>query len=67
MTSTEMHMAHLTDTQLQRVRTLESKLGTYVVAVDRPPEYADLTPEQLAELQAAERELGTVLLAYRKN
>ncbi len=65
MHSIEVHMANLDDGQLNRVKQLEQRLGTIVVAVDKPPEFADLTPQQLDELKKTEAELGRVLLAYK--
>lgn len=66
MLSTEVHIAKLEPAELERLRQLEDRLGSCLVAVDRPPEFADLSPQELAELKAAEQAFGRVLLAYKR-
>jgi hypothetical protein len=47
-----------------RLRSFETELGSWVLAVEPAAELADLSAAQLAQLQALEVELGVVLLAY---
>ncbi len=59
--------AKLTASQLEKVRSLEAELGTWVVAVEPEFQLASLSEEQLEKLQAAENELGVILLAYERS
>ena len=59
-------IAKLTEAQLDKVRSLETELGTWVVAVEPQFQLADLTAVQLEKLQKAESELGVILLAYER-
>jgi len=61
--------AILNDTELSRLRALETKLGDSVVLVayDRPLEPADLSSEQLEQLKSLEQEMGHVfVVAWKK-
>ena len=60
-------IAKLTETQLDKVRALETELGTWVVAVEPQFRLAELTEAQLEKLQKAENELGVILLAYERS
>ena len=46
-------IAKLTETQLDKVRALETELGTWVVAVESQFRLAELTEAQLEKLQKA--------------
>jgi hypothetical protein len=59
-------IAQLTEAQLEKVRELETELGTWVVAVEPEVKFAKLTKAQLEKLQAMESELGVILLAYKQ-
>jgi hypothetical protein len=59
-----MRIANLTAEQLEKVKELETDLGTWVVAVEPEIRLADLTEAQVKKLQAVEKELGVILLAY---
>ncbi len=67
MNNYELRFARLDRPKIARLRQLEEKLGSWVVALEppNPSPLAALTPEQVAELQTAEKELGVVLLAYQ--
>ena len=56
--------AALDGDQLKRIQELEASLGKAVLAVSPKPEYATLTPEQVAALKTAEKELGVTIVAY---
>jgi hypothetical protein len=66
MTETRFKIAELDKARLQKLRALEEKLGTYVVALEPKLPLAALSDEQLEQLQDAETELGVVLVAYEK-
>lgn len=65
MTTPRMRIAHLDESELSRLRTLEDELGIYVVALTPDYPLASLSDEQLQRLQTLERELGVVLLAHQ--
>ena len=57
--------AKITETELQKIRRLESELErVYLLAVEKPPVPAKLSKDQLARLQALEKELNVRLVAY---
>jgi len=64
MAPQQLRVAELNEARLARIRDLESRLGSIVIAYESQPTYADLSPEQLAALQELEHELGVVLVAY---
>jgi hypothetical protein len=66
MQSPQLKFANLDATTLEKVRVLEKKLGTYVIALEPAVRMATLSPEQLQLLQKAEQEFGCVLLAYER-
>jgi hypothetical protein len=57
--------AKLTETELQKIKQLESELKrVYLLAVERPPSPAKLSEGQLEKIQALEKELNVRLVAY---
>lgn len=60
----EMQYAKLDSEKLAKLRSFETELGSWVLAVEPAAELADLSAAQLAQLQALEVDLGVVLLAY---
>jgi hypothetical protein len=58
--------ADLDRKQMEKLKALESELGSWVVAVQPQAQVADLEPEKLRRLQEAEREMGLLLLAYKQ-
>ncbi|NJM08692.1 hypothetical protein HC891_24650 [Candidatus Gracilibacteria bacterium] len=64
MAPQQLRIAELDEARLARIRALEDRLGSIVVAYESRPTYAELLPDQLAALQDLERELGVVLVAY---
>lgn len=57
--------AKLTETELQKIRQLESELKRIcLLAVEKPPSLASLSKDQLAKVQALEKELHVRLVAY---
>ncbi len=54
----------LDEAGLARLRSLEDKLGSCIVALEEKFKLADLSQEQLKELESAEEELGATLMAY---
>ncbi|HML21469.1 MAG TPA: hypothetical protein PKD09_07475 [Aggregatilinea sp.] len=66
MNASNMSFADLDRDTLEKVRALESELGTVILAVKPALKPADLTPEQVEKLKAKERELGLILLAYEQ-
>ena len=63
----DVKIAQLDEGQLTKIRELEEKLGSVVVALEPGWEYADLSDEQLAALRSAEKELGLILVACRNS
>ena len=58
--------AKLSEVEIQKVRDLETELGRVcLLAVEKPPELAELDKEQLAKIQKLEKELGVRLVAYK--
>jgi hypothetical protein len=64
MDAPNLQVASLSPEQIRKLKELEEKLGTIVVAYQQKYRFADLTDEQVALLQEAERDLGVTLLAY---
>jgi hypothetical protein len=58
------HIKQLDEAGLAKVKSLESKLGSCIVALEAPTKLADISAEQLQQLKAAEKELGAILLAH---
>jgi hypothetical protein len=56
--------AQLDETNLTKLRALETELGSRIVAFEKQYPLANLSEEQLKRLQAAEKELDVVLIAY---
>ena len=61
----QVRIAQLDDTNLTKLRTLETELGARIVAYAKQYPLANLSEEQLNRLQVAERELDVVLVAYK--
>ena len=59
-----LHAKELNDTSLQKLQSLEKKLGTVVVAWKKDPKPAALSEEAIKDLQSVEQELDAVLVAY---
>jgi hypothetical protein len=55
---------HLDETGLIRVKSLEGRISSCVVALEAPTKLADISAEQLEQLKTAEEEMGAILLAY---
>jgi hypothetical protein len=60
----QLQIAQLDDTGATKVQDLEGSIGKHVMAFERGPAFANLSPEQVAEVQALEAELGVILLVY---
>ena len=56
---------NLDEAGINKVKSLESKMGACVVAWEQEPEPASLSEEQIRDLQSLEAELGAVLVAYK--
>ena len=54
----------LDEADLAKLRSLEGKLGSWVVVLEQQRKLASISEEQLNELKALEKELHAVLLAY---
>jgi hypothetical protein len=65
MNQYQMRYARLEREQLEKLTTLEAKLGSWVVALEPEVKLAELSEAELAELQKAEQELDVILLAYK--
>lgn len=66
MDAPNLQVANLSREQVERLKALEERLGTILVAYERKYRFADLTDEQVAVIQDAERDLGVTLLAYEE-
>ncbi len=49
---------------MDKLQTLERKLGYCIVAWEKNPKIAPISEEQVKELKSAEQEMGAVLVAY---
>ena len=56
----------LDEAGLAKLRSLEDKLGGYIVALEDRFTLADISEEQLKELRSLEKELGATLMAYSR-
>jgi hypothetical protein len=65
MSMDHYHVANLDQNVEQQLHDLERELGVVVVALERDPAPAQLSPEQLVRLKAAEQAMGKVLVAYQ--
>jgi hypothetical protein len=63
MTVAYLKAAQLDGGRMEKLRSLEKELGTWIVAVEPQAQVAPLSDDQVRRLQDAERELGVVLLA----
>ena len=54
----------LDEASLTKVKSLEERLGSCIVALEPPTKLAEISEEQLKQLKSVEEELGAVLLAY---
>jgi hypothetical protein len=63
MTVAYLKAAQLDGGCMEKLRSLEKELGTWIVAVEPQAQVAPLSDDQVRRLQDAERELGVVLLA----
>lgn len=54
----------LDEANLAKLRSLEGKLGSWVVVLEQQRKLASISEEQLNELKALEKELHAILLAY---
>jgi len=66
MAMAHMKLAHLDETRLERLRTLEDDLGLHILALEPEVRLADLSEEAFEQLRAGEDELGVVLVAYER-
>lgn len=65
MSSPILQPAQLDEQSLARVRTLESELGSIIIAYHAETPFSHLSEDQLRRLAELEQELGVVLLAYK--
>jgi hypothetical protein len=65
MTVAYLKAAQLDGGRMEKLRSLEKELGTWIVAVEPQAQVAPLSDDQVRRLQDAERELRVVLLAYQ--
>jgi hypothetical protein len=54
----------LNEADLAKLRSLEGKLGSWVVVLEQQRNLASISEEQLNELKALEKELHAILVAY---
>jgi hypothetical protein len=54
----------LDEAGLTKVKSLEGRINSCVVALEAPTKLADISAEQLEQLKTAEEEMGAILLAY---
>jgi len=58
--------AKLSEAEVEKIRDLEAELGrVLLLAVEKPPEFAELKKDQLAKIQKLEKELDVRLVAYK--
>ena len=58
--------AKLSEAEVEKIRDLEAELGrVFLLAVEKPPEFAELKKDQLAKIQKLEKELDVRLVAYK--
>ena len=57
-------LKQLDEAGLTKVKSLEGRINSCVVALEAPTKLADISDEQLEQLKTAEREMGAILLAY---
>lgn len=67
MNFSQIQYARLDRDKIARLRDLETKMGSWLVAVEPIAALANLTEEEIQELKALEEELGVILLAYQEN
>jgi len=57
-------LKQLDEASLTKVKSLEGRINSCVVALEAPTRLADISNEQLEQLKTAEEEMGAILLAY---
>jgi hypothetical protein len=57
-------LKQLDEARLTKVKSLEGRISSCVVALEAPTRLADISSEQLEQLKTAEEEMGAILLAY---
>jgi len=60
----QLKIAHLDETAVAKLRTLEEATGKHIMAFSTGMAFAQLSPEHLEQVQALEKELNVVLLVY---
>lgn len=65
MSEQNVKIAQLSTDALAKLKTLETELGTAIVALEPQAPFATLNQEQTQKLADLEKELGVVLLAYK--
>ena len=66
MSQPRLKIADLDEETLDRIKDLESEMGTLILALSPQYPIAELTEEQAAKLKELEEELGVVLVAYQQ-
>ena len=64
MRDAQMKAAQLGPDRLAKVRSLEKRLGCWLLALEPEFHFAELSAAQVKQVKAAEKRLGLVLLAY---
>jgi len=59
--------AELDENDLEKIKTLESELGSCVLALAPNFKFANLDDQQIEKLKELEKELGVTLVAYRES
>ncbi|MBE9482698.1 MAG: hypothetical protein IMY88_03355 [Chloroflexi bacterium] len=59
-------MKKLDEAGLDKLSSLEGKLGSWIVALEQQRKLASISEEQLNELKALEKEIQAILLAYSR-
>lgn len=60
----QLKIAHLDETAVAKLRTLEEATGKHIMAFATGMAFAQLSDEHLEQVQALEKELDVVLLVY---
>ena len=67
MNLSQLRYARLDREKIAMLHELESKLGSWVIAVEPASTVAEVNNEQLEKIKKLEKEMGMVLLAYKAN
>ncbi|WP_420644358.1 hypothetical protein [Candidatus Leptofilum sp.] len=60
----QLKIAHLDETAVAQIQTLENTTGKHIMAFEKGASFAELAQEDLEKIQSLEQQLDIILLVY---